>query len=78
MDIFVFLRKSVNAMKMFYFGIVSRWVSPQKATIDTRNEEMMKKQNLHSHDSLAATVEVARVTTNIKHRAEMNVEQTGH
>ncbi|XP_053144809.1 uncharacterized protein LOC128342022 isoform X2 [Hemicordylus capensis] len=47
-----------------------------KARIHTRNGEVIKEINEHSHFPSAANVEVARFVTGIKRRAEETVEDT--
>lgn len=47
-----------------------------KARIHTKNGEIIKKVNLHSHDASAVDVEVAQIVTAIKRRAEDTMEGT--
>uniref|UniRef100_A0A6P7GQI5 Uncharacterized protein LOC114340917 n=1 Tax=Diabrotica virgifera virgifera TaxID=50390 RepID=A0A6P7GQI5_DIAVI len=47
-----------------------------KARIHTKNGEIIKKVNLHSHDASAVDVEVAQIVTTIKRRAEDTMEGT--
>lgn len=47
-----------------------------KARIHTRNGEIIKEVNQHSHDSSAVNVEVAQVVTKVKKRAAETTEGT--
>lgn len=64
--------KSDNSVKFWRCEQMGRC----KARLHTKNGEVIKQLNLHSHGAAAVNVEVAAVITRIKRRAEETVENT--